>query len=44
MVVAAGPSSASPASSSRMMASCSALVSSRGKASPARCAALRKTA
>ena len=44
VVAACGPSSRSPASSSRMMASCSALVSSRGGASPARSAARRRTA
>ena len=41
---ALSPSSRSPASSSRMMPSCSALVISRGGGSPVRCAASRSTA
>jgi hypothetical protein len=40
----ASPSSRSPASSSRMMPSCSALVISLGGGSPLRCAASRNTA
>ena len=43
-VVASGPSCNSPASNSAMVASCSALVTSRGGGPPARCAASRSTA